>query len=56
MKIVRRKKIDEIYDQIGKVYDISAREGIIPAEAADHMAENRIETMKQVRSTFIMMK
>ncbi|WP_167629336.1 Glu/Leu/Phe/Val dehydrogenase [Listeria valentina] len=47
-----KQKIDEIYGQIGKVYEISAREGIIPAEAADHMAEDRIATMKQVHSTF----
>ncbi|EUJ19868.1 Glu/Leu/Phe/Val dehydrogenase dimerization domain-containing protein [Listeria aquatica] len=47
-----KQKIDEIYEQIGKVYEISAREGIIPAEAADHMAEKRIATMKQVHSTF----
>ncbi|WP_088838813.1 Glu/Leu/Phe/Val dehydrogenase dimerization domain-containing protein [Listeria sp. ILCC792] len=51
-----KKKIDEIYDQIGKVYEISKAEGIIPAEAADHMSEKRIEMMKQVRSTFLMVK
>lgn len=51
-----RKKIDEIYDQIGKVYEISAQAGIIPAIGADHMALKRIEMMKQVRSTFLMMK
>ncbi|STY34029.1 Leucine dehydrogenase [Listeria fleischmannii subsp. coloradonensis] len=51
-----KKKIDEIYDQIGKVYEISAQAGIIPAIGADHMALKRIEMMKQVRSTFLMMK
>lgn len=51
-----KKKIDEIYDQIGKVYEISAEAGIIPAIGADHMALKRIEMMKQVRSTFLMMK
>ena len=42
-----------IYDQIGLVYDIAKEEDITTAEAADRMAEERIATMKEIRSNFI---
>ncbi|WP_239256991.1 Glu/Leu/Phe/Val dehydrogenase dimerization domain-containing protein [Listeria ilorinensis] len=47
------KKIDEIYEQIGKVFEIARDEKIIPALAADHLAEKRIQEMLQVKSTFL---
>ncbi|AQL56117.1 Leu/Phe/Val dehydrogenase [Abyssicoccus albus] len=46
------KKIEEMYDQIGKIFDIAKRENITTAEAADRLAEERIEGYKNVSSTF----
>ena len=42
-----------IYDQMGLVFDIAREQDITTAEAADRMAEERIATMKEVRSNFI---
>lgn len=47
------EKASTIYDQIGLVFDIAKEENITTAEAADKMAEERIETMKEVRSNFV---
>ncbi|MBC6308942.1 Glu/Leu/Phe/Val dehydrogenase [Listeria sp. FSL L7-1582] len=41
-----QKKIGEIYDQIGKVFEIAKMEQVTPAEAANRMVENRMEAAK----------
>ncbi|ODJ53468.1 leucine dehydrogenase [Brochothrix thermosphacta] len=46
-------KVKEIYTQIGKVFDIAKEQNIIPAIAADHLAEQRIDQLKHVRSNFL---
>jgi leucine dehydrogenase len=43
----------KIYDQIGLVFDIAKKENITTEKAADRMAEDRINTMKEMRSNFI---
>lgn len=47
------KKVEGIYDNILKVFEIAKRDGIPSFRAADRMAEERIEKMKQSRSTFL---
>lgn len=47
------KKVEGIYDSILKVFEIAKRDGIPSFRAADRMAEERIEKMKQSRSTFL---
>lgn len=46
-------KASTIYDQMGLVFDVAREENITTAEAADRMAEDRIATMKEIRSNFI---
>lgn len=48
-----KHKIGEIYGQIGKVFDIAKEEKILPAQAANRMAEHRMESMRHVSSTFL---
>ncbi|RXK19326.1 Glu/Leu/Phe/Val dehydrogenase dimerization domain-containing protein [Macrococcus sp. DPC7161] len=48
------KKINEIYDQMDKVFTIAKRDNISTAVAAERMAEERIDQMMRVRSTFSM--
>lgn len=47
------KKVETIYDNILKVYEIVERDGIPPYKAADRLAEERIEQMRKVRSNFL---
>lgn len=47
------KKVEGIYDNILKVFEIAKRDGIPSYLAADRMAEERIETMRKTRSTFL---
>ncbi|MDG4655618.1 branched-chain amino acid dehydrogenase [Ectobacillus antri] len=47
------KKVEGIYDNIAKVIEISKRDGIPTYLAADRLAEERIERMKNSRSTFL---
>ncbi|AWB46812.1 leucine dehydrogenase [Paenibacillus sp. CAA11] len=47
------KKIGEIYQSIEQVFEISKREGIPTYLAADRLAEQRIERIKNARSTFL---
>ncbi|OZM57607.1 leucine dehydrogenase [Lottiidibacillus patelloidae] len=47
------KKVELIYDNVAKVIEISKRDGIPTYVAADRMAEERIETMRKSRSTFL---
>ncbi len=48
-----RNKTRKIYDRLLEVYQIAKEEGITTAEAADKMAEKRINTMKNVRHNYI---
>ena len=45
--------VSKIYDQMGKVFDIAEQENILPAAAAERFAEERIETMKNMRSSYL---
>lgn len=47
------KKVETIYDNILKVFEIVERDGIPSYRAADRMAEERIEQMRKVRSNFL---
>ncbi len=47
------KKVEGIYENIAKVFDISKTEGIPTAQAADRMAEERIEQMSRSRRQFL---
>ncbi|MEH7013486.1 branched-chain amino acid dehydrogenase [Neobacillus niacini] len=47
------KKVDQIYASIQKVIEISKRDGIPTYVAADRMAEERIEKMRNSRSQFL---
>jgi leucine dehydrogenase len=48
-----KKKIDNIYNIMLDLYATAERENIPSYVAADHMAEARINQMRQVRSTFL---
>jgi leucine dehydrogenase len=47
------KKVETIYTNIEKVIEISKRDGIPTYLAADRMAEERIEKMRNSRSQFL---
>lgn len=47
------KKVETIYDNIMRVFEISERDGIPSYKAADRMAEERIARMAKSRSTFL---
>lgn len=47
------RKVEMIYQQIAKVLEISKRNGIPAYQAADRMAEERIEQMRKSRSQFL---
>ncbi|SEM88186.1 leucine dehydrogenase [Mesobacillus persicus] len=47
------KKVDQIYANIEKVFDIAKRDRIPTYLAADRMAEERIERMRNSRSQFL---
>ncbi|WP_124727229.1 branched-chain amino acid dehydrogenase [Staphylospora marina] len=47
------KKVEGIYDNILKVFEIAKRDGIPSYKAADRMAEERIEAMRKSRSMFL---
>lgn len=47
------KKVETIYDNILKVFEIVDRDGIPSYKAADRMAEERIHQMSKVRSNFL---
>jgi len=48
------KKVDEIYDILLNVFEISRKENIPTAIAADRMAEERINSMKKSRGQFLL--
>jgi leucine dehydrogenase len=47
------KKVETIYNNIEKVIEIAKRDGIPTYKAADRMAEERIERMRNSRSQFL---
>lgn len=47
------KKVETIYDNILRVFEIAARDHIPSYQAAERMAEERIEMMRKVRSNYI---
>jgi leucine dehydrogenase len=47
------KKVEGIYQNIEKVFTISGRDHIPTYKAADRMAEERIQSLKNSRSTFL---
>ncbi|SDX92315.1 Glu/Leu/Phe/Val dehydrogenase [Thermoactinomyces sp. DSM 45892] len=47
------KKVEGIYDNILRVFEIAKRDGIPSYQAADRMAEERIASLRQSRSTFL---
>lgn len=48
------KKVETIYDNIRKVFEIAKRDGVPSNVAADRMAEERIASVKRSRSTFLL--
>ncbi|MFC7394152.1 branched-chain amino acid dehydrogenase [Scopulibacillus cellulosilyticus] len=47
------KKVEGLYDSLLSIYEISKRDNIPTYKAADRLAEERIESMKNTRSTFL---
>ena len=47
------KKVETIYDNISRIFEISRRDNIPSYQAADRMAEERIETMRKSRRQFL---
>jgi len=48
------KKVETIYDNLRKVFDISKRDNIPTYLAADRMAEERIESVRKSRGQFLL--
>ncbi|WP_042145849.1 branched-chain amino acid dehydrogenase [Paucisalibacillus sp. EB02] len=48
------KKVETIYDNLRKVFDISRRDNIPTYLAADRMAEERIESVRKSRGQFLL--
>ncbi|MDT0671790.1 Glu/Leu/Phe/Val family dehydrogenase [Staphylococcus chromogenes] len=46
------KKVQGIYDQMDKIFNIAKEQNILPLQAAEHLAEDRIESMMRVHSKF----
>ncbi|HIV82532.1 MAG TPA: leucine dehydrogenase [Candidatus Salinicoccus merdavium] len=46
------QKVKEIYNQMDKIFSIAKEDDISTAEAADRLAESRIDQMMRVKSTF----
>jgi leucine dehydrogenase len=47
------KKVDGIYDNIVRVFEIARRDGIPSFQAANRLAEERIESIKRSRKQFL---
>ena len=47
------KRVETIYDSISRIFEISKRDGIPSYQAADRMAEERIERVRKSRSQFL---
>ncbi|WP_138415897.1 Leu/Phe/Val dehydrogenase [Aquibacillus sediminis] len=48
------KQVEKIYDHLSKVFDISKRDHVSTDEAAERMAEERIQLLRRSRSQFLM--
>ena len=48
-----KKSVGRIYEQLGAVFELAEKEDIPTAEAAKRFAEERIETIKSVRKTYL---
>ncbi|WP_433743049.1 branched-chain amino acid dehydrogenase [Falsibacillus pallidus] len=48
------KRVEQIYNNVEKVFEIAKRDNIPSYVAADRMAEERIQTMKNSRSQFLL--
>ncbi|MCT2537501.1 branched-chain amino acid dehydrogenase [Aquibacillus koreensis] len=48
------KRVETIYDNLSRVFEIATRDNIPTYVAADRMAEERIESVKQSRSQFLL--
>lgn len=48
-----RKKVENLYNILQNVYKIARTEGIPTYKAADRLAEQRIETLRRTRSSFL---
>ncbi|EIS6532535.1 Glu/Leu/Phe/Val dehydrogenase [Staphylococcus pseudintermedius] len=46
------KKVKNVYEQMDKIFTIAKEEGILPLQAAEHLAESRIDTMMRVHSKY----
>ncbi len=46
------KKVQGVYDQMDKIFTIAKEQDILPLQAAEHLAEARIEAMMRVHSKF----
>ncbi|MCQ9291278.1 leucine dehydrogenase [Staphylococcus hyicus] len=46
------KKVQGVYDQMDKIFTIAKEQDILPLQAAEHLAEARIESMMRVHSKF----
>ncbi|NKC67274.1 Glu/Leu/Phe/Val family dehydrogenase [Vagococcus fluvialis] len=47
------KKVKNIYEQMGRIFTIAKEQQITTMEAANHLAEERISQMLNIRSTFL---
>lgn len=47
------KKVEGLYDRLMEIFNIAERDGLPSYKAADRLAENRINTMLHVHSTFL---
>ena len=47
------KRVESIYDTIAKVIEISKRDGIATYVVRDRLAEERIASLKNSRSTYL---
>jgi leucine dehydrogenase len=48
-----KKRVEQIGDRMREIFRIAREQGILPHEAADHMAETRISQMAAVNRMFV---
>lgn len=46
------QKVKSVYNQIGKIFNITSEKNILPLEAAEHLSEERIEALLRIHSKF----
>ena len=47
------KKVEKIYDKVLDIFKISKEKQITPGQAANYLAEERIRTIRNIRSNYI---